>query len=92
MVTSRRFDSGAAALQGIQMTLSAYITLDRDGFNAALSDGRALRAPEIRALAAMLVSAGVHVDHAHCADWRAGDAAPGAGHAIALKAEMRRLV
>lgn len=74
------------------MILAAQISATGDALKAVLSDGRILTAPDVGALAALLVAAGVPVDHAHCGDWRDGDLALGAGQAIALKMEMRRLL
>lgn len=70
--------------------LDAKITQTPSGFLAILSDGRQIEAVDIRDLASAVHEAGVHVDDAHCADWREGDVSPGAGSAIAFKAEMRK--
>jgi len=51
-----------------------------------------LVASDPRELARLLVDAGVHMDNAHCGDWREGGSYPGAGTAITLKVEMRLLL
>ena len=71
--------------------LSARITRNSSGFLASLSDGRKIEAGAIRDLAYAMHKAGVHVDDAHCADWREGEASLSAGTAIAFKVEMRKL-
>ena len=70
---------------------SAKITATGTGYRADLGDSQHIEADEIRELAGKLHKAGVSVDSAHCADWREGDIAPGAGAAIALKVELRKL-
>ena len=71
--------------------INARVISEGKKLKAILSDGRVFHALEPREMARNLVTAGLHVDHAHCADWREGEAAPMAGQAIALKTEMRRL-
>jgi hypothetical protein len=70
--------------------LTARITYEDEGLIARLSDGRSLVERDPRKMALKLLDAGVHVDNAHCADWREGDIAPAKGHAIALKHQMIR--
>lgn len=72
--------------------MEAKITRNGQQFEAKLTDGRVLVSTDPRGLARLLVNAGVHVDRAHCGDWREGDSHPGAGSSIALKVEMRRLL
>lgn len=87
-----RSPSTIPALENEGQGLSARITRNSSGFLASLSDGRKIEAGLIRDLAYAVHKAGVHVDGAHCADWREGEASLNTGTAIAFKVEMRKLV
>lgn len=73
-----------------QTVLTARVSRTTAWLRADLSNGQCIEDVDIQELARKLVLAGVHVDHAHCADWREGEASPGGGTAIAFKVAMRR--
>jgi hypothetical protein len=72
------------------MVTTASVTLFKNEFVAALSDGRRIERHGWRDMAHALFSAGVQ-DKGVAYDWRSGQRMITAGQQVALKAEMRRL-
>lgn len=73
------------------MTTTASIILFKNEFVATLSDGRHLEKKELRELAGLLASAGVHACDVSF-EWNgsAGQRMITAGQQVALRAELRR--
>lgn len=71
------------------------VSMSENHLSVTLPDGETLAfdTDHARDLADALFARGFDADHVQCTDWREGDgsAAPGAGHAIAIKSRLREL-